>query len=72
MKKGTKDFSCAASAAYAATSQEEKDELRKRCSSSTRSLTAHNIKQSGKKRFKAIDRHVSLTLLLTVVIYLGL
>ena len=48
MKKGTKDFSCAASAAYAAKSQKEKDELRKRCSSSTRSLTAHNIKQSGK------------------------
>ena len=72
MKKGTKDFSCAACAAYATKSQEEKDELQKRCSSSTRSLTSHDIKQSGKKLFKAIDRHVSLTLLLTVVIYLGL
>ena len=58
MKKGTQGFSHAASAVYATISQEEKEELQKRCTSTAQSLTAKDIKQNGKKIFKAIDRHV--------------
>ena len=59
MKKGTKEFSIAASSAYSSKSEEEKAELRRRCSESTKNFTAKGIKQTGRRIFKTIDKQVS-------------
>ena len=59
MKKGTREFSIAASSAYSSKSEEEKAELRRRCSESTKNLTAKRIKQTGRRIFKTIDKQVS-------------
>ena len=59
MKKGTKQFSLAASNAYSSKSLEEKQELKKRCCESSKTLTAKNVKQTGRKVFKTINMQVS-------------
>ena len=59
MKQGTKQFSLAASKAYSCKSHEEKQELKKRCCESSKTLTAKHVKQAGRKLFKTINMQVS-------------
>ena len=58
MKKGTKQFSLAASNAYSSKSLEEKQELKNAVVRAQR-LTAKNVKQTGRKVFKTINMQVS-------------
>ena len=60
MKKGTKDFSQAASSHYKVITVEEKDELKERCTAeSTKILSSKEIKQEGRSIFKSINSKVS-------------
>ena len=56
MKKGTKQFSLAASNAY---SYKSLQELKKRCCESSKTLTGKNVNQTGRKVFKTINMQVS-------------
>jgi catalase len=62
MKKGTKDFSQAASSHYKVMTPDEKEDLRKRRLQSTKSFSTREIKQEGRSIFKSIHLKVSYEL----------
>ena len=52
MKQRTKQFSLAATHAYSCKPYEEKEELKRQCCKSSKTLTAKHVKQAGCKVFK--------------------
>ena len=58
MRKGTKEFSLAASSAYSKKTDEDKKALKECCSESQENLTSKEIKKNGCKIFKNINIQV--------------